>query len=223
MHVAFKKYKDRRQLVQRSTIWFCNSHRSPSTVVDEKPVQPSFSAHQIIWAHRVIFTSNYKASERKSKDGIERVIWIGCGQAKKTSSLRNWTNWWTKTPLFCMPQETLEAPPSDEEVALAKAQTINSFVFNFASTGSQLQRRLVYDLEGLPEVCNKAHSARYWSSRFRNTLQSLVLRWTELNITVDYSISSGRGFVQYSFSIWFYRICVSKGMWTSVIMLHLMA
>ena len=100
-----------------------------------------------------------------------------------------------------MPQETLEAPPSDEEVALAKAQTINSFVFNFASTGSQLQRRLVYDLVGLPEVCNKAHSARYWSSRFRNTLQSLVLRWTELNITVDYSISSECDFVQYSFFI----------------------
>ena len=60
-------------------------------------------------------------------------------------------------------QETLKAPPTEEEVALAKAQTINSFVFNFASSSAQLQRRLVYSLVGLPQVrpCSRpASSAR---------------------------------------------------------------
>lgn len=35
---------------------------------------------------------------------------------------------------------------------MAREETLNSFVFNFASTASQLQRRLVYDLVGLPPV-----------------------------------------------------------------------
>ena len=37
-------------------------------------------------------------------------------------------------------------------MAAAQAETLNSFVFNFASTSSQLQRRLVYALVGLPPV-----------------------------------------------------------------------
>ena len=49
-------------------------------------------------------------------------------------------------------QESLVTPPTAEEVELAKAQTINSFVFNFANSTAQLQRRLVYSLIGLPPV-----------------------------------------------------------------------
>eukprot|EP00891_Asterochloris_glomerata_P007133 jgi/Astpho2/7133/e_gw1.00111.7.1_t len=43
-----------------------------------------------------------------------------------------------------------EAPPSTA-LATAKAQTMNSFVFNFASSGAQLQRRLIYTLLGVPK------------------------------------------------------------------------
>ncbi|KXZ52708.1 hypothetical protein GPECTOR_8g103 [Gonium pectorale] len=42
-------------------------------------------------------------------------------------------------------------PPSEAELEAAKAETLNSFAFNFASTSSQLQRILVYDLLGLPQ------------------------------------------------------------------------
>ena len=38
-------------------------------------------------------------------------------------------------------------------------QTINSFVFNFASSSAQLQRRLVYSLVGLPQVRLKGFGA----------------------------------------------------------------
>jgi hypothetical protein len=54
--------------------------------------------------------------------------------------------------LYAALQDTLRAPPTEEEVELAKAQTINSFVFNFANSTAQLQRRLVYSLIGLPPV-----------------------------------------------------------------------
>lgn len=47
-------------------------------------------------------------------------------------------------------QEARDEVPTDEEVAVAQEETVNSFVFNFASTTSQLQRRLVYDVIGLP-------------------------------------------------------------------------
>ena len=49
-------------------------------------------------------------------------------------------------------QAARQTAPTDEEVAAAQAETLNSFVFNFASTSSQLQRRLVYALVGLPPV-----------------------------------------------------------------------
>lgn len=49
-------------------------------------------------------------------------------------------------------QAARQTAPTDEEVAAAQAETLNSFVFNFASTASQLQRRLVYELIGLPPV-----------------------------------------------------------------------
>ena len=54
--------------------------------------------------------------------------------------------------ILLSPQDTLRAPPTEEEVELAKAQTINSFVFNFVNSTAQLQRRLVYSLIGLPPV-----------------------------------------------------------------------
>ncbi|GLC43089.1 hypothetical protein PLESTB_000864300 [Pleodorina starrii] len=42
-------------------------------------------------------------------------------------------------------------PPSEAELEAAKAETLNSFAFNFASTANQMQRILVYDLIGLPQ------------------------------------------------------------------------
>ena len=42
--------------------------------------------------------------------------------------------------------------PTDEEVATAKSETLNSFVFNFASTNAQTQRVAAYALLGIPEV-----------------------------------------------------------------------
>ena len=35
---------------------------------------------------------------------------------------------------------------------MAKQETLNSFVFNFASTNAQMQRVAIYSLLGLPEV-----------------------------------------------------------------------
>ncbi|GMH42121.1 hypothetical protein BSKO_10040 [Bryopsis sp. KO-2023] len=45
---------------------------------------------------------------------------------------------------------TVEAP-SQSEVEKAKAGAINSFVFNFASTGAQLNRSMTFDILGLPQ------------------------------------------------------------------------
>ncbi len=42
--------------------------------------------------------------------------------------------------------------PTEEEIASAKAETLNSFIFNFASTNAQMQRTVIYALLGLPEV-----------------------------------------------------------------------
>lgn len=41
--------------------------------------------------------------------------------------------------LACRVQEATESPPSDEEVARAKDETLNQFVFQFASPAGQLQ------------------------------------------------------------------------------------
>ena len=49
-------------------------------------------------------------------------------------------------------QEAAEAAPSAAEVAIAQEEALNSFVFNFASTGAQLQRSVAYALLGLPQV-----------------------------------------------------------------------
>lgn len=45
-----------------------------------------------------------------------------------------------------------QTAPNPEQLAKAKAGLLNSFVFNFASSYSQLQRTLVYQLLGLPQV-----------------------------------------------------------------------
>jgi hypothetical protein len=49
-------------------------------------------------------------------------------------------------------QEAAQAAPSAAEVATAQEEALNSFVFNFASTGAQLQRSLAYALLGLPQA-----------------------------------------------------------------------
>ncbi|KAK9842460.1 hypothetical protein WJX81_001228 [Elliptochloris bilobata] len=48
-------------------------------------------------------------------------------------------------------QEAAEAAPTAAEVATAQEEALNSFVFNFASTGAQLQRSVAYALLGLPQ------------------------------------------------------------------------
>lgn len=52
--------------------------------------------------------------------------------------------------LFVM-QDIRKEAPSQKVLDTAKAQTLNSFVFNFASTNTQLQRILIYSLLGLPQ------------------------------------------------------------------------
>ena len=53
-------------------------------------------------------------------------------------------------PLRLMQDVRTEAP-SQKVLDTAKAQTLNSFVFNFASTSTQVQRILIYSLLGLPQ------------------------------------------------------------------------
>ena len=48
-------------------------------------------------------------------------------------------------------QDVRTEAPSQKILDTAKAQTLNSFVFNFASTSTQLQRILIYSLLGLPQ------------------------------------------------------------------------
>jgi zinc protease len=45
-----------------------------------------------------------------------------------------------------------QVPPTAEELGTAKAEALNSWVFNFASRPSQLQRVLAYQLLGVPQV-----------------------------------------------------------------------
>jgi len=52
-------------------------------------------------------------------------------------------------------QEATEVAPTEKEVALAKSETLNSFVFNFASTSAQMQRVAAYTLLGIPEVIGR--------------------------------------------------------------------
>lgn len=48
-------------------------------------------------------------------------------------------------------EDVTKQPPSQKVLDTAKAQTLNSFVFNFANTNTQLQRILIYSLLGLPQ------------------------------------------------------------------------
>lgn len=48
-------------------------------------------------------------------------------------------------------QDIRQEAPSQKVLDTAKAQTLNSFVFNFASSNTQLQRILIYSLLGLPQ------------------------------------------------------------------------
>lgn len=49
-------------------------------------------------------------------------------------------------------QTITEVAPTDLDVSEAKNEVLNSFVFNFSSKSQQLQRCLVYELLGLPQV-----------------------------------------------------------------------
>lgn len=48
-------------------------------------------------------------------------------------------------------QDVRNEAPTQKVLDTAKMQTLNSFVFNFASTTTQLQRILIYSLLGLPQ------------------------------------------------------------------------
>ena len=52
---------------------------------------------------------------------------------------------------FVVIQDVRNEAPSQKVLDTAKAQTLNSFVFNFASTNTQLQRVLIYSLLNLPQ------------------------------------------------------------------------
>ena len=54
-------------------------------------------------------------------------------------------------PCMHQMQEVRDEAPTQKVLDTAKAQTLNSFVFNFASTTTQLQRVLIYSLLGLPQ------------------------------------------------------------------------
>ncbi len=54
-------------------------------------------------------------------------------------------------PTSAVMQDIRKEAPSQKVLDTAKAQTLNSFVFNFASTNTQLQRILIYSLLGLPQ------------------------------------------------------------------------
>lgn len=66
-------------------------------------------------------------------------------------SLRCYTSVLSSIPWHAV-QEAAEVAPTEEEVATAKSETLNSFVFNFASTNAQMQRVAAYALLGIPEV-----------------------------------------------------------------------
>ena len=65
--------------------------------------------------------------------------------------------------------------PTDEEVARAQSETLNSFVFNFASTNAQMQRVLIYALLGLPDVSTTA--ADFQQTLAGHWLATLPLPW----------------------------------------------
>ncbi|KAL4448464.1 hypothetical protein ABPG75_005683 [Micractinium tetrahymenae] len=48
-------------------------------------------------------------------------------------------------------ERAAEAPPSAEELQRAKQETLNKFVFNFASRTAQLNRIITFDLLGIPQ------------------------------------------------------------------------
>ena len=47
-------------------------------------------------------------------------------------------------------QDVLDKPLPEDVVASKKQERLNSFVFQFASKASQLQRKVIYDIIGLP-------------------------------------------------------------------------
>lgn len=68
-----------------------------------------------------------------------------------------------------------DAPPPPERLARAKQERLNSFVFNFATLPSQLQRAAAYELLGVPQVrldrCSEPHAG---VNRFNSCLAPAV-------------------------------------------------
>ena len=57
------------------------------------------------------------------------------------------------SPKWCdIVQGVIEDGFTDNEINMAKEQTLNGFVFNFASTDKQLARACIYALLGIPQV-----------------------------------------------------------------------
>lgn len=50
-------------------------------------------------------------------------------------------------------QAVVEDGFPDNEISMAKEQTLNGFVFNFASTEKQLARACIYALLDIPQAC----------------------------------------------------------------------
>ena len=61
------------------------------------------------------------------------------------------SNCTVRQPAVIVVQDVRNEAPTQKVLDTAKAQTLNSFVFNFASTTTQLQRVLIYSLLGLPQ------------------------------------------------------------------------
>ena len=109
----------------------------PGTVTCLVGQRRSFSAHQLLVRLQHLTIMCLPSSRAVSS--------TGCSQDYLSSSVTSAAH------PACLQAAREEAPPSTA-LATAKAQTMNSFVFNFASSGAQLQRRLIYTLLGVPKV-----------------------------------------------------------------------
>jgi hypothetical protein len=72
-------------------------------------------------------------------------------------------------------QEATLTAPTEEEVARAQSETLNSFVFNFASTNAQMQRVLIYALLGLPDVRTPAKTLKQTPKRLFSSASCLLV------------------------------------------------
>lgn len=74
--------------------------------------------------------------------------------------------------------------PTAEELEMAKSETLNSFVFNFASTATQLQRIMVYALLGIPEASPRSPDpCKSASSEISGLSEEHDIAWTIQGMT----------------------------------------